>query len=97
MKETVNFSRFEDGFKKSNREDQFTRNGLRALFDYLEQYEEETGEEIELDVVAICCEYSEYESLKDLQKEYPDIKNMDDLRDQTTVIEFNGGIIIQPF
>lgn len=98
MKETVNFSRFENGFKMSDeRREQFTWKGLRALFDYLEQYEEETGEEIELDVVALCCEYTEYSSMEDIKKDYPEIKDLDDLRDQTTVIEFDGGIIIQPF
>lgn len=98
MKENVNFSRFENSFKMSDaRKEQFTRNGLRALFDYLEQYEDETGEEIELDVVALCCEYTEYSSMEDIKKDYPEIKDLDDLRDQTTVIEFDGGIIIQPF
>jgi len=98
MKENVNFSRFENSFKMSDeRKEQFTRNGLRALFDYLEQYEDATGEEIELDVVALCCEYTEYSSMEDIKKDYPEIKDLDDLRDQTTVIEFDGGIIIQPF
>lgn len=29
------------------------------MFDYLEQYEADTGEEIKLDVIALCCEFSE--------------------------------------
>ena len=37
--------------------------GARALAEYLEEYEEETGEELELDVVAIRCDFSEYSSL----------------------------------
>jgi hypothetical protein len=42
-----------------DRQDQFTYAGKRVLFDYLEQYEEDTGETIELDVIALCCEYVE--------------------------------------
>lgn len=37
----------------------FSYDGLSALFDYLTQLEEETGEEIELDPVALNCQYSE--------------------------------------
>lgn len=39
------------------------------MFDYLEQYEEETGQEIELDVVAICCDYSE-DTIEDIANNY---------------------------
>jgi hypothetical protein len=41
------------------RKNQFTYNGLRVLFDYFEGYEEDTGEEVEMDVIAICCEFNE--------------------------------------
>jgi hypothetical protein len=41
-----------------DRYDQFGYDGLRVLFDFLEQFEQDTGEEIELDVIALCCEYS---------------------------------------
>ena len=41
-----------------DRYDQFGYDGLLVLFDFLEQFEEDTGEEIELDVIALCCEYS---------------------------------------
>ena len=62
-----------------------------------EQYEDETGEEIDFDLVAICCDFTEYESFEEIQVHYPQIKDMDDLRDNTQVIEFDGGIIIQDF
>lgn len=67
------------------------------MFDYLEEYEKDTGEEIELDVVALCCDFAEYSDLAELQVDYPDIKDMDDLRDNTTVIEFDNGFIVQSF
>jgi hypothetical protein len=39
--------------------------GALALAEYLEEYEEDCGEELELDVVAIRCDYSEYKSLSE--------------------------------
>jgi hypothetical protein len=48
----------------------WTRAGAFALAEHLEQYEEETGEEMELDVVAIRCDFSEYSSLEDWAVDY---------------------------
>ena len=58
MKQTVNFCDFTDAFHRCNRYDQFGYAALQILFDYLEQYEQDTGEELELDVIALCCDYS---------------------------------------
>lgn len=55
----VNLSDFRDAFRSAGRKDQFSYDGLRVVFDYLEEYEESTGEPVELDVVAICCDYAE--------------------------------------
>lgn len=96
MIQTINFSQFYDSFSDTYKNN-FTYEGKRALFDYLEELEEETGEKIELDTVALCCEYSEYENLEEIQANYPDIKSLEDLQDHTQVIEFDGGIIIQDF
>ena len=59
MKTTVTFSDFHDSFKRMNRDGQFSYEGFRVLYEYFEQYEDDTGEEIELDVIAVCCEYEE--------------------------------------
>ena len=58
MKQTINFYDFRDAFKKI-RPDNFSNDGLIVLFDYLEEYEEECGIELELDVIGICCEWAE--------------------------------------
>jgi hypothetical protein len=58
MKQSVNFSQFVDAFNAYDRYDSFGYDGLRVIFDALEQYEEDTGEEIELDVIAICCDFN---------------------------------------
>jgi hypothetical protein len=68
MKQTVNKSMFMDAFK-ALRPDNFSYAGLSALFDYLESYEEELGEEIELDVIALCCEFREYPSAVEAAEE----------------------------
>ena len=96
MIQTINFSQFCDSFSDTYKNN-FTYEGKRALFDYLEEYEESTGEKIELDTIALCCEYSEYENLEEVQANYTDIKSLEDLQDHTQVIEFDGGIIIQDF
>ena len=60
MKQTIGFYEFRNAFE-SLRPDNFSYEGLSLLWDYFEQFEEDTGEEMELDVIAICCEYSEDE------------------------------------
>ena len=45
-------------------------NGAKALAEYLEQYEEDCGVELELDAVALRCNYAEYESLYRWADEY---------------------------
>lgn len=59
MKTTVNESQFRDAFMRYGRKDNFSYQGLSVLWEYFEEYEESTGEEIELDVIAICCEFNE--------------------------------------
>lgn len=94
----ISLNLFKQEFKTFNREDNFTDAGLEALFNYIEQYEEECGEQIKLDVIALCCDYTEYKNFKEIQKNYDKIKSMEDLRDNTQVIECsNGHIIIQNF
>lgn len=70
MKQTVNFHIFQDAFQNINRSNNFSYEGLQALFNHLEQLEEDIGEEIELDVIALCCEYTEIEEDEASYKEY---------------------------
>jgi hypothetical protein len=69
MKQTINFSQFRDAFNGSQYQNNFSYDGKIALFDYLEELEEDTGEEIELDIIALCCDYTEYDSAFDAAKE----------------------------
>ena len=63
MKKTVNFYDFRKEFEEMDKGDNFSYAGLEALFNYFEEYEAATSEEIELDVIAICCEFTEYASV----------------------------------
>ena len=62
MKQTINGYDFIEAFKRANRSNNFSHEGLCALFEYLENMEQDTGEEMALDVIAICCDFSEYDT-----------------------------------
>ena len=54
-----NVYQFREAFRLAGRMDQFSYEGLEVLFDYLDNLSDETGEPIDLDVVALCCDYYE--------------------------------------
>jgi len=91
MKEYVDEYRFRDRFlQSSNYKNNFSYEGLTALFEYIEELEDDIGEEIEFDMIALCCEYSEYDDLEDFNEQYSHEKDgytLDDIRDETIVIE----------
>jgi hypothetical protein len=59
MIQTLIFSDFTNAFRNSDRADQFSYEAQTILFDYFEQYEDSTGEQIEFDLIALCCEWAE--------------------------------------
>lgn len=59
MKKTINRYEFIEGMKAYYDGNGFSDEGLYKLFDYLENYESETGEELEFDVIALHSRYSE--------------------------------------
>ena len=69
MKETLTTSQIADRLLADDNAG-WSYAGARALAEELEQYEEGAGEELELDVVAIRCDYSEYASLKEWAEDY---------------------------
>lgn len=98
MKQTVNFYQFAEAFE-TLRPDNFTREGLIALFEMLEEWEESTGTEIELDVIALCCEFTEYENIKEFNDDYGTThENWEAVHDNTFAYEFGeGSAIIQAY
>jgi len=83
--------------------------GAEALVEYLEELEDSTNTKIEFDSVAIRCDFSEYESVLEAVEQYDFISPEDEdedaieaaalkyLEERTTVIQFDGGVIIQQF
>ena len=93
------------------RQDQYgawTYGGALALAEYVEAMEEDMGQDLELDVVALRCDYTEYNNAIDAVENYDYAPEGDTeeemeadalrwLEDHTTVIPFSGGIVIQSF
>ena len=69
MKQEISFYDFCDAFGET-RKNQFSYEGKKALFEYLEQYEEDTEQNIDLDIIALCCEYCEYKNIEEYLMDY---------------------------
>lgn len=69
MKMTLSFSQFYQSWPES-RKDQFSYDALKSIFDYIEELEESTGEETEFDPIAICCDWTEYDSALEAAQAY---------------------------
>jgi len=94
MYKTLTKSDFRDAFVRMGRKNNFSYDGLSALYDYLEEIQ--YGE---LDVIDLCCNFIEYNSLSDFQEYYDDVyKSIDDIADKTIVIPIDDErFIIQCF
>jgi hypothetical protein len=57
--QTLDKYAFVEAFRESSRKDQFSEEALEAIFEYLEDYSDSTGDPLELDIIAICCDWSE--------------------------------------
>lgn len=60
IKRTVNEYEFRRAFE-TTRPNSFSSEGLDALYDYLWELSDDIREDIELDVIAICCDFTEYD------------------------------------
>lgn len=55
----------------------FGYNGWQAIGEYLENLSDDIGEPIEVDIIAICCEYSSADNVDEWWSEYGDYCNID--------------------
>ena len=97
------------GYLMQDTSAKWSRSGAYALADYLQELEDSLGEEQDFDVVAIRCDYSEFSSAVEAAGEYgwaPEPDEYDEanesaalswLSDRTSVITFDGGVIIAKF
>ena len=81
-------SEFINEFDQYNRSDNFSYEGRSVLYNYLNEIEFDP-ENYSLDIIAICCEFTEYENITEYIKDYstdidpenyeltPDLKNSD--------------------
>lgn len=115
MAVTITLSKynFSDLFETMGRGENFSRCAREALFDDLETMSEDTGKDIAADIVAICCDWTEYESAELLRAyssylpeglaSYTDEDEaasalIEVLKDETQVIELsNGCTLVQCF
>lgn len=84
MKQTINSYQFHDAFKRMDRADAFSYEGLNVLFKGLEEFEEDTNEEMELDVIALCCDYCEMH-LNEIIEAYGYMMSEDRLEDDDSL------------
>lgn len=89
---TVTFEVFCDMFGMYNMEHNFSYEAKKALF----KYYDELGDH-ELDVVAISCEWSEYETINEVKSAHS-LSATEILDHNTEIIHLaGGGIILQDF
>jgi hypothetical protein len=74
----------------------FSYNGAKELYNYLTDFSSEQ-EPVQFDPIALRCDFSEYSSLAELTGDYPEISSLEQLEEETIVLTFEGGIIIQKF
>ena len=101
MKRTLSKEEFCDWYAKY-RPNSFSYEGRIALFDMLESFEECTGEELEFDPIAFCCDFTEYEDMEEFWKNYDkeDYPDEESIMNATTYWHFGGkskSFIIQNF
>ena len=70
MIQTIDIYQFRDAFQ-GDRKNQFSYAALVAIFDYYDEFPE-----MELDVIAICCDWMEYDSWDELVDNYDDLSTM---------------------
>lgn len=86
MYQSINRSEFHSAFHRMDRGTQFSYDALDLLFNYFEELETE-DHPIELDVIAICCDYSEA-TYEEIASNYS-IEDLEDLsiEDKNQTIE----------
>lgn len=95
---------FSQAFVEAGRKDQFSSEALDALFDYLDDSEDD----YELDVIALCCEWNEMDVKECVEAYNIDISDADDedevmdiveeyLNDETTCIRLSDSFLFIAF
>lgn len=102
MFQSINLHEFRDAFRIYNRTESFSYEGLEVLFDWVEELESSTGEQIELDVIGFCGDFNELD-LEEINQYYgQSFQTLDEaeawLEEQTSVAgKTDNSIVFQAF
>ena len=94
MYQTINENDFIRAFE-AIRPENFSRRALQELFQHLEGLEDDLGEQMELDPIAICCDWTEYTG-EELLGEFGDQLDEEDdpLQAALELLDDDGGYIL---
>ncbi len=99
LQQEMNRFRFHQLFEEYGRGENFSYEGLDALYDFLE----DSFETLDIDAIALfalCCDFNEYQNLEEFHTDYDEenFSTMDNIEAMTIVIPVNDeGFIIQAF
>lgn len=105
MKTNISLYDFRGTFMASDTyKNQFSYEALGALYDYLTELEDDCGQEFDFDMVAICCDFAEFDDWQEFARDYKwfvereGITSIEGLRDYTMVIPTTGdSFVMQVF
>lgn len=93
MLQTMNRQQFIDAFKKNSaRKNEYSYEALDALYTYLDEFE--YREEYLFDLIAICCDWTEYATLEEAVNDYS-YATPEELEYKTVVIPCKSGYLVQ--
>ena len=75
-------------FRACNRANHFSYEGLRILFESLEQLAQDCEMNIEMDVIALCCEYSEDDMQFIIDNYDIDMTDCDSIDEKIETVEY---------
>jgi len=91
MKMTINQEQFMDMVMSSTRFKSFGYDGWKALFNYLEERDQENATDTEFEPVAFDGEFTRYETVGAFNGDHgTECKTLTDIRELTTVIDIDA-------
>ena len=87
MYKTITKSEFTAAFHNMGRGDQFSHDAMCAIYDYMEEY----GMDCELDVIAVCCDWVEYDSALAAATDYGQTFDCDEDEQEDEALEWLQG------
>lgn len=93
----LDFYDFKREFEEYDRVEKFSLAGLSALYDLITEYAEDSGEPFKLDVIGLCCDFTEYDTIEEALEDYG-MEDLEELERNTTIKELrNNGLLVLNF